>query len=258
MPASTAQRFRLDGKVAIVTGASKGIGEAMAVALAAFGAKVLVSSRKESACAEVVASIEESGGTAAAAAAHMGDMAQARALVDDAVGRWGRVDIVVNNAATNPVFGPVLQTDETAFDRIMAVNVKGPFELCKAAQPHMLAQGGGAILNIASVGGLSPEPFLGIYSVSKAAIISLTKVLAKEWGPAGIRANAMCPGLIRTKFSAALWQNEEILDHVLKGVPLGRIGTPEELATAAVFLLSDGASYITGIDLVVDGGLLLK
>ncbi len=255
MPASTAQRFRLDGKVAIVTGASKGIGEAMAVALAAFGAKVLVSSRKESACAEVVARIEESGGAAAAAAAHMGDMAQARALVDEAIDRWGRVDIVVNNAATNPVFGPVLQTDETAFDRIMAVNVKGPFELCKAAQPHMLAQGGGAILNIASVGGLSPEPFLGIYSVSKAAIISLTKVLAKEWGSAGIRANAICPGLIRTKFSSALWQNEAILEHVLKDVSLGRIGTPDEMAGLAVFLCSDAASYVTGGVFTADGGL---
>lgn len=255
MPASTAQRFRLDGKVAIVTGASKGIGEAMAVALAAFGAKVLVSSRKESACAEVVARIEESGGAAAAAAAHMGDMAQARALVDEATDRWGRVDIVVNNAATNPIFGPVLQTDETAFDRIMAVNVKGPFELCKAAQPHMLAQGGGAILNIASVGGLSPEPFLGIYSVSKAAIISLTKVLAKEWGSAGIRANAICPGLIRTKFSSALWQNEAILEHVLKDVSLGRIGTPDEMAGLAVFLCSDAASYVTGGVFTADGGL---
>lgn len=255
MTASIAQRFRLDGKVAIVTGASKGIGEAMALALAAFGAKVLVSSRKETACAEVVAGIEAAGGTAAAAAAHMGDMAQARGLVDEAVGRWGRLDIVVNNAATNPVFGPVLDTDEAAFDRIMAVNVKGPFELCKAAQPHMVAQGGGAVLNIASVGGLSPEPFLGIYSVSKAAIISLTKVLAKEWGPVGIRANVLCPGLIRTKFSAALWQNEAILEHVLRDVALGRIGTPDEMAGMAVFLCSEAASYVTGGVFTADGGL---
>lgn len=254
MTPSIAQRFRLDGKVAIVTGASKGIGEAMAVGLASFGARVVVSSRKAEACEAVVGRIAEAGGEAIAVAAHMGDMDQARGLAEAAVARWGRLDIVINNAATNPVFGPVLQTDESAFDRIMAVNVKGPFELCKAAQPHMAAQGGGAIVNIASVGGLSPEPFLGIYSVSKAAIISLTKVLAKEWGPAGIRSNVICPGLIQTKFSSALWQNESILEHVLRDVPMGRIGTPDEMAGLAVFLCSDAASYVNGGVYTADGG----
>ena len=185
---------------------------------------------------------------------HMGSADDIQNLVAATVREFGGIDIVVNNAATNPVFGPVLNTDDSNFDKIMDVNVKGPFRLMKAVQPVMEQRGGGSIINISSVGGLSPEPFLGIYSVSKAALISLTKVAAKEWGPARIRVNVICPGLVQTKFSAAIWQNEDILNHAIGTLPLGRMAQPDELAGMAVFLASDAASYCTGGVYTVDGG----
>lgn len=251
---SIRDRFHLDGKVALVTGASKGIGEAIARGLAEFGARVVISSRKQEAVDEVAEQFRSDGLEATGIAAHMGDMDRARGIVDETVEAYGGLDIVVNNAATNPVFGPSLMTDEGVFDKIMAVNVKGPFELSKRAQPVMAERGGGSIINISSIGGISPEPMLGIYSVSKAALISLTKVMATEWAAAGIRANAICPGLIQTKFSQALWTNEEILEQTLQHVPLGRIGTPEEVAGLAVFLASDAAAYSTGGVYTADGG----
>jgi NAD(P)-dependent dehydrogenase (short-subunit alcohol dehydrogenase family) len=222
--------------------------------LAEFGAKVVVSSRKQEAVDAVAQSIASAGGEALAVAAHAGSMADLQALVDRSIERFGGIDIVVNNAATNPVFGPTLSADEGVFDKIMAVNVKGPLELAKRAFPSMAARGGGSIINISSVGGLRPEPMLGIYSVSKAALISLTQVLAKEWGAAGVRVNAVCPGLVQTKFSAALWQAEEHLQRFLKAVPAGRIAQPEEMAGLVVFLASDASSYCTGGVFVADGG----
>lgn len=254
MAESVKARFDLAGKVAIVTGASKGIGEAMARGLAEFGAKVVVSSRKLEAVEEVAKALRADGYEATAVAAHIGDMDQARALVDRTVEIYGGVDIVINNAATNPVFGPVIQTDEGVFDKIMSVNVKGPFELAKRAFPVMQERGGGSIINISSIGGISPEPLLGIYSVSKASLISLTKVLAAEWGPAKIRVNAICPGLVKTKFSQALWQSDEILKRFTVELPLRRIATPEEIAPLAVYLASEAGSYTTGGVFVVDGG----
>ena len=255
MDDSIKQRFDLTGKVAVVTGASKGIGEAIAHALGEFGATVVVSSRRLEAVEAVAEQLRAAGITASAVAAHMGDMAQARTLMDEVIARHGGVDIIVNNAATNPVFGPMMNADESVFQKIMAVNVQGPLELCKRAVPVMRSRGGGSIVNIASVGGLNPERMLGLYSVSKSALISLTKVMAKEWGGMGIRANAICPGLIKTKFSQAPWQNDQVLKQALAMAPISRIGMPQDLAGLAVFLASDAAAYCTGGVFVADGGL---
>ncbi|MEQ9300871.1 MAG: glucose 1-dehydrogenase [Cyclobacteriaceae bacterium] len=248
------KKFDLTGKVAIVTGASKGIGEYMAIAFAQAGASVVVSSRKQEAVDEVAKSIVDEGGIATGIAANTGSLEELEQLVNKTVELHGGIDIIVNNAATNPVFGPVINTNEDAFDKIMNVNVKGPFEFAKMAFPHMKKRGGGSIINISSIGGLSPEPFLGIYSVSKAALISLTKVLAKEWGPMGVRANVICPGLIKTKFSQALWSNEPIVDKMTKELPLPRIGQPDEIAGLALFLASEASSYCTGGVYTADGG----
>lgn len=247
-------RFNLQGKVAIVTGASKGIGESMARGLAEFGAKVVVSSRKQDAVEEVAQAFRNDGLEATAIAAHVGDTAALGKLVGETVKVYGGVDILINNAATNPVFGPVLLSDEGVFDKIMGVNVKAPFELSKRVFPIMQERGGGSIINISSIGGLHPEPMLGIYSVSKAALISLTKVLASEWGPAKVRVNAICPGLVKTKFSRALWESEEILHRFTEELPLRRIAQPDEVGPLAVFLASDAAGYCTGGVYAVDGG----
>jgi NAD(P)-dependent dehydrogenase (short-subunit alcohol dehydrogenase family) len=246
--------FDLNGKVAIVTGASKGIGEAIAAGLAAFGANVVVSSRKQDAVEVVAKGIRERGGQAFAVAAHMGDPASIQSLTDHTVEAYGGIDIVVNNAATNPVYGPLLQTDDFVFEKIMAVNVRGPLELAKLSHPHMKRRGAGSVINISSVGGISPEPLLGLYSVSKAALISLTKVMAQEWGRDQIRANVICPGLVRTKFSAALWQNEEVCRRYTQELPLGRVAEPEEMVGLALFLAGPAASYCTGGVYVADGG----
>ena len=250
------ERFRLDGRVAIVTGASKGIGEATARALAEAGARVVVSSRKQEAVDEVAHAISGAGGEAMAVACNVGRPDEARALVERTIAEWGGVDVVVNNAAVNPVYGPVLEQDDAVFDKIMAVNVKGPLEICRRAYASMAARGHGSVINVSSIGGLSPEPGLGLYSVSKAALISLTKVLAQEWGPAGVRANVICPGLIRTKFSQALWQDEQVLRHMLAEQPIKRVGVPEDVAGLALFLASDAAAYCTGGVHMVDGGYL--
>lgn len=251
------EQLDLSGKTAIVTGASRGIGAAIAEALAEFGAHVVVSSRKLESVTAVAESIRQRQGKAEAIAAHAGDPQALRNLVEETCSRCGGVDIVVNNAATNPVFGPVLDADAGVFAKIMQVNVLGPLELAKAAYPSMKARGGGSIINIASVGGLRPEPGLGLYSVSKAALISLTKVLAQEWAGDGIRANVICPGLVQTRFSAALWQNEEHLQRFLRAVPLGRIAQPEEMALLAVYLAAPASAYCTGAVFTIDGGLIL-
>jgi NAD(P)-dependent dehydrogenase (short-subunit alcohol dehydrogenase family) len=260
MPApipSVGDRFTLTDRVCLVTGASKGIGEAIAHALAGAGARVVVSSRRQEAVDEVAHAIVAAGGEAIAVAAHVGRLDEARALVERTVAHYGGVDVVVNNAATNPVFGPVLEADDAAFDKIMAVNVKGPLEIARAAYASMSARGHGSVVNLSSIGGVSPEPGLGLYSVSKAAIVSLTQVLAQEWGAAGVRANVICPGLIKTKFSQALWSDERILKHTLAQQALPRIGVPEDVAGLALFLASDASAYCTGGVFVVDGGYLI-
>ena len=246
--------FQLDNKVAIVTGASKGIGEAMARGLAEFGAKVVISSRKRESVDAVAESFQNDGLEAIAIAANMGNVEEAQNLIDQTVDAYGGIDIIINNAAANPVFGPIQNTEERAFDKILDVNLKGPFELCKKAYPILKQRGGGSIINISSIGGLTPEHGIGIYSVSKAGLINLTKAMAQDWGSDNIRVNAICPGLIKTKFSEALWGNEPILDRFLQQIPLNRVGTSEDIAGLAVYLASDAAAYCTGGVYLIDGG----
>jgi dehydrogenase/reductase SDR family protein 4 len=249
--------FDLTGKVAIITGASKGIGEAIAQYYGAAGASVVVSSRKQESVEQVAGSIRSKGGKAIAATCHMGDLNAIQQLVDKTLEAFGTIDIVVNNAAVNPVFGPVVQTDEAAFDKIISVNVKGPFELAKRVYPILKEKKSGSVINMSSIGGLRPEFGLGIYSLSKAALISLTKTLAREWGDDNIRVNAICPGLIKTKFSEALWSNEKILNTLMKSLPIKRVGAPEEIAALALYLASDASSYTTGAVFTADGGFTI-
>lgn len=251
------KKFELTGKTAVITGASKGIGAAIAEALAAFGAKVIVSSRKQEAVEQVAHKIKEQGGEATAVACHVGHTDQLNNLITRAKDHYGTVDILVNNAAINPVYGPIAEADDAAFDKIMAVNVKSCFILANLCYPIMKANGGGSIINIASVEGLKPSFGLGLYSVSKAALIMLTKNQAKEWGPDGIRSNVICPGLIKTKFSAAIWQNEKVMGQIEKHLPSGRMASPDEMTGVAVFLASDASSYSTGGVFTADGGHMI-
>ncbi len=244
----------LSGKIALVTGATRGIGHAIAHDLAANGATVIVSSRKEGAVTSTVASIVGRGGKAFGIAANVGRPDEAHALVTRTIDEWGGVDILVNNAAVNPVFGPVENTSIEAFNKIIEVNLRAPFEIAKLALPSFTARGGGAIVNISSIGGVSPERGLGIYSVSKAALISLTQVMAREWGKYGVRANAICPGFIKTDFSQVLWSNDAIMSQVIGSQPIARIGEPQDVASLALFLVSNEASFCTGGVYMVDGG----
>jgi len=251
------QLFNLEGKVALITGASKGIGEAIAKYFAACGAKVAINSRKQEELDKVAESITAEGGQCTGIAANAGDIEACKMVVDKIVALHGGIDILVNNAASNPVYGPVVQCEEWAFDKIMNINVKAPFELCKLIHPIMKQRGGGSVINISSIAGLTPDPGLGIYSVSKAALNMLTKVTAKEWGADNIRVNAICPGLIKTKFSEALWQNEKWLSYFVKQTPLSRMGTVEEIAGLALFLASDASGYCTGTLFTADGGVTI-
>lgn len=251
------QKFNLDKKVAVITGASKGIGRSIAEALGQNGARVVVSSRSQEAVDAVVREFKNQGIEAVGIAAHMGSSEDIKNLVEKTVKHFGGIDIIVNNAASNPVFGPVQDVTEDAFGKIVDVNIKGPFELCKLAYPEMKKKGGGAIINIASVEGLTPSQGLGIYSVSKSALIMLTKVFAKEWGSDNIRANAICPGLIKTKFSQALWSNQPILDYFMNDLPIKRMGESEDIAGLALFLASEASAYCTGGVYTADGGFTI-
>ena len=250
-------RFSLAGRVAIVSGASKGIGKAIARGLAEQGAAVVVSSRKQEAVAEVAAEFQAAGLEATGIACHVGDEAQLKTLVEKTTELYGGIDILVNNAATNPVFGPLDQMSGEVFDKVMNVNVKACMLLANLCKPSMSARGHGSVINIASVEGVRPSPMMSVYSVSKAALIMLTQSQAREWGAEKIRANAICPGLIQTKFSAALWQNEQILNHFVGQLPAGRMAQPEEMVGLAVYLASDAASYSTGGVFAADGGYLV-
>jgi NAD(P)-dependent dehydrogenase (short-subunit alcohol dehydrogenase family) len=248
--------FDLTGKVAVVTGASRGIGEAIAKAYAEYGAQVIVSSRKQEGCETVAAAINAAGGTATAVACHIGDMAALTNLFETVQKTHGRVDVLVNNAATNPYYGHVLDTDLGAFQKTVDVNIRGYFFSSVLAGRIMRTHGGGSIINVASVNAVRPGPLQGIYSITKTAVLGITRTFAKECGPDGIRCNALLPGLIRTKFAGALLSDEEQLKHYLGTNPLRRIGEPMELAGAALFLASSASSYVNGAFLNVDGGFL--
>ncbi|WP_268033665.1 SDR family NAD(P)-dependent oxidoreductase [Algoriphagus sp. PAP.12] len=248
------QLFSLDHKVALITGASKGIGLATAEIFAAAGAKVVISSRKQEVLDKVANQLKSKGYEATGIACNVGNMEELPVLVEKTVEKYGQIDILVNNAAANPVFGPVHETSLEAFDKIMDVNVKAPFELTRLCFPHLRKSSHASVINVSSIGAFSPEPGLGIYSVSKTALTSLTKVYAKEWGEAKIRVNAICPGLIKTKFSEPLWSNEKIMDFVMKQLTIKRLGTPEEIGALALFLASPASSYITGSIFTSDGG----
>ena len=247
----------LKNKVALITGASKGIGEAIALTLAAHGAKVVINSRKQEEIDKVANMIRSAGGECLAIAGNAGEVATCKSLIDQAVKRYGGLDILVNNAASNPSYGPVVESEEWAYDKIMSVNVKAPFELSRYAYPEMKKRGGGSVINMSSIASHTPDPGLGLYSVSKAALNMLTKVMAKEWGPDNIRVNAICPGLIKTKFSQAIWQDEAMLKRFMKMVPMGRMGTVEEIAALALFLSSDVSGYCTGTLFYADGGTVI-
>jgi len=248
------EKFDLTGKVALVTGASKGIGKAIALAMGQAGASIIISSRKQEILDKLAKDMRQEGINVLPLVGHVGDEQSMKILVDKAVEKYDGIDILVNNAAINPTFGPVEDTDAATFDKIMQVNVKGPFELAKMVHPIMISRGGGSIINIGSIGGLSPETLLGIYSVSKAALISLTKVMAKEWGAENIRANVICPGLVKTKFSEALWSNEKILKSVMRQQPLTMLAEPDDIAGLALLLASEAGSFCNGGVYTADGG----
>lgn len=250
--------FGLTGRVAVITGSSRGIGRSIAEQMAKAGARVVVSSRKADACEKVAQAIRDAGGDAIVTPCNLADPAQLENLVDSTVARWGRLDILVSNAAVNPYFGPMAKMPLDAFDKIMNCNVKANFLLCNRAAPHMAAGGGGSIIIVSSIGGNQGSGTLAAYGMSKAADFSLVKSLAIEWGPLGIRANCIAPGLIRTDFSRTLWENPALLKRVEEGTPVRRIGEPDDVGGVAVFLSSRAAAYVTGQTIVVDGGLTVK
>ena len=250
--------FDLHDKVALVTGASRGIGEAIATTLAQHGAHVIVSSRKLEGCERVMRDIQDAGGKSEAIACHIGDPAQIGDLVRAIEQRHGRLDILVNNAAANPYFGPIVDTDPGAFQKTVDVNIRGYFFASALAAKLMQKNGGGAIVNVASINGAVPGPNQGIYSITKAAIIGMTKAFASECAVMGVRVNAILPGLTDTKFAAALVTNDDLRRDYLDHTPLQRVAQPAELAGAVLYLVSPGASYTTGACLPVDGGYLVK
>jgi NAD(P)-dependent dehydrogenase (short-subunit alcohol dehydrogenase family) len=248
-------RFDLTGKVAIITGASRGIGQAIAKAYAEAGTKVVLSSRKAEGLNAAAESIRATGGEALAVTAHNGDKAALQALVKAAVEAYGRVDILVNNAATNPHFGTLLEAEDSLWQKTLEVNLMGNVWLTQAVVPLMKAQGGGKIINIASVNGLRPGRMQGIYSITKAAVINLTMTLAMELASENIQVNAIAPGLVQTQFAQAIWENETLRAGVTARTPAGRIGQPGDIAGMALYLAAPASDWTTGQVFVVDGGL---
>ncbi len=257
MSATALPTLNLKGRTALISGASRGIGAAIARMLAAHGVHVILTSRKASSCQEVVDTILSSGGSAEALGCHIGDPEQIQAAFASMRAQHPQLHILVNNAATNPYFGPVLDTDSGAFQKTIDVNIRGYFQMSQAAASWMAEHRQGSIVNIASVNAVIPGAWQGIYSVSKAAVVSMTQAFAKECAPMGIRVNAVLPGLTHTRFASALTDNPAMRDEVLKHVPMGRMAEPEEIAGAILYLVSDLASYTTGTTLNVDGGYLI-
>lgn len=250
--------FDLKGQVAVVTGSSRGIGRSIATLMARAGARVVISSRKQAACDKVVEALRAEGHEAVAVPCNISDKAELAALVDRTMAQWGRLDILVCNAAVNPYYGPMASMPEEAYDKVMNCNVKANFLLANMAAGKMAAAGGGSIIIVSSIGGNQGSATLAAYGMSKAADYSLTRNLAIEWGSQRVRANCIAPGLIKTDFSRALWENPEILARVEQGTPVRRMGMPDDIGGVAVFLASRAAAYITGQTIVVDGGLTVK
>ncbi|MBP0443814.1 SDR family oxidoreductase [Roseomonas sp. SSH11] len=248
--------FDLTGQVAIVTGASRGIGRAIAERMAEHGARVAVSSRKIEACEEVVQGIGERGGEAFAQACNIGRKEELQALVDATMARWGRIDTIVCNAAINPHFGASAGLPDAVFEKIMATNIRSNLWLAHMVMPGMAERGSGSVIVISSIAGFRGSPVLGAYGISKAADMQLVRNLAVEWGPKNIRANCIAPGLVRTDFAKALWEDPAILRKRTRDTPLQRIGEPDEIAGAAVFLASPAGSFMTGQTITIDGGVL--
>ena len=253
--------FELTGRVAVITGSTKGIGKAIAEQMAIAGAKVVVSSRKSDACEEVAREINETvqgqAGEATAIPCHVSHKEQLQHLVEETHNRFGKIDILVCNAAVNPFYGSAADIPDSAFEKVMDTNIKSNHWLCQIVLPDMLEKQAGSIIITSSIGGLKGSAVLGAYSISKAADLQLVRNLAVEYGPQNVRVNAIAPGLIKTDFAKALWSNPETLANVTKGCPLRRIGEPIEIAGAAVFLASDAASFITGETIVIDGGVVI-
>jgi NAD(P)-dependent dehydrogenase (short-subunit alcohol dehydrogenase family) len=247
----------MTGRVALITGSSRGIGRAIAERMAEAGAKVVISSRKAEACEEVAARIRAAGGDAIAQAASISDKAALRGLVDRTLAEWGRIDVLVCNAAVNPYFGPLLDITDEAFDKIMASNVRSNVWLCSMVIPQMAARKDGSVIVISSIAGLKGNTHLGAYGISKAADLQLVRNLAVEWGPSNVRVNAIAPAIIRTDFARKLWETPEIYEAAVRGYPLRRIGEPDEVAGPALFLASKAGSFVTGHVLTVDGGMTI-
>ncbi|MGH6680045.1 MAG: SDR family NAD(P)-dependent oxidoreductase [Bradyrhizobium sp.] len=247
--------FNLTGQVAVVTGSSRGIGRASAELLAQLGAKVVVSSRKADACKEVADLINKSGGEALVIPCNISRRGEVEALISGATKHYGKIDIMVCNAAVNPYYGPLLDIKDEAFDKIMGSNVKSNIWLCALAIPQMAARGKGSVIIVSSIGGLRGSTVIGAYGISKAADFALCRSLAGEWGPKGVRVNCIAPGLVKTDFARALWEDEERLKRRCATTPLRRIGEPHEIAGAVAYLASDASTFMTGQTIVIDGGV---
>jgi NAD(P)-dependent dehydrogenase (short-subunit alcohol dehydrogenase family) len=248
--------FSLKNKVVLLTGASRGIGQATAIGLAKAGADMAIASRKLPDLEKVAAEIKKLGRKCVPIAAHVGKIDEINNLVKRVVDEFGRIDILVNNAATNPSMASALDIDDRAWDSIMNLNLKGLFFLSQAVAKIMKEKGGGKIINIASIAGISPD-ILPVYSISKAGVIMATKVMAQQWAQYNIRANTVAPGLTKTKFSEALWGNPDILNMAMSRTPLARPAEPEEMVGAIIYLASDASSYVTGQVIAVDGGVTI-
>jgi NAD(P)-dependent dehydrogenase (short-subunit alcohol dehydrogenase family) len=249
--------FRLDGKVAVITGSSRGIGRSIAETMARLGAKVVISSRKAEPCEAVAAGIRAEGGEATVIPCNIARKDEVEALVSKTKARWGQIDILVCNAAVNPAYGPMGELTDDAFDKIMGSNVKSNLWLCNLVMPDMAAQGGGAVVIVSSIAGLRASPMIGAYGISKAADFALARNLAVEWGPKNVRINCIAPGLVKTDFAKALWENEEAVARRNAMTPLRRIGEPDEIGPVAAFLAAPASSFITGQIIVADGGVTI-
>lgn len=248
--------FDLSGQVAVITGSSRGIGRSAAEIMASMGAKVVISSRKADACEEVAAAIRKAGGEALVIPCNISRKAEVEGLIDKTLQQWGRIDTLVCNAAVNPYFGPLGGISDEAFDKIMSSNIKSNLWLCNFALPHMVEKGGSVVI-VSSTGGLRGSAQLGAYGISKAADMQLTRSLAVEWSPRGVRINCVAPGLVKTDFARALWEDPDRLKRTVATAPLRRIGEPHEIGGIVAFLASKASTFMTGTVIVADGGMTI-